>query len=117
MKLYWIHPERDETLTFDLPDGAVGLGHGHGCPTCPSKPWRGVAAIDYVAKSYACAEYPTGDRVEHVGVWPRVRYRIERHTDGEWVAKVSEGDGPAVVVRPSAVTPGAEGMALAKGTP
>lgn len=105
MKLYWIHPERDETLTFDLPDGAkcFQVGARCGAPGCHD---RFIVAID--GQSYRCARWPSDkEQTAHTDWLPGVTYRIERVSDTEYVARVSEGDAhPAFTAYPVAVTPG-----------
>lgn len=74
MKKYWHHPDRDETLTFDLPDGAVEMHVGALCP-CGGD--RRIVDVNRADKRWHCSQRMLGDddQQEHAE-WPRLRYSI-----------------------------------------
>lgn len=98
MKLYWAHPMRDETLVFDLPDGAAAMQIGALC-SCGDD--RRIVHVDHAAETWRCSwrAFTNEDLRAHAN-WPRLRYSILMLGVGEHeriYARVTEGDATFVV--------------------
>lgn len=93
MNVKWIHPDRDEESNFDLPDNAVHLQVGALC--CGDD--RRMTYVDVSKKEFGCSSYRTAKL--HQGL-PRLSYRIDREDDGQFVARVAEGDALPFKVYP-----------------